>query len=144
MDTEQQHQQPMDHHGRVNPATLAGPERRDDGVGAVRDPPMPCPRPGVGRIVTSHVGQSTGMDSARRAVTPEVLTMPIYAARMAFVIPEIKVGLAELGGGPDAWCAKCGKRASLYFVEPATGRFTYVCAADAGPELEAILLRSAD
>ncbi|MEU6728401.1 hypothetical protein ABZ917_32235 [Nonomuraea wenchangensis] len=84
------------------------------------------------------------MDSARRAVTTEVLTMPTYASRMAFVVPEIKVGLAELGGGPDAWCAKCGKRASLYYVDPATGRFTYVCTADAGSELEAMLLRSPD
>lgn len=84
------------------------------------------------------------MDSARRAVTTEVLTRPIYASRMAFVIPEIKVGLAELGGEPDSWCAKCGKRASLYYVDPATGRSTYVCTADAGPELEAMLLRSAD
>ncbi|MEU4508354.1 hypothetical protein AB0G05_02555 [Nonomuraea wenchangensis] len=70
--------------------------------------------------------------------------MPIYASRMAFVIPEIKVGLAELGGGPDAWCSRCGKRATLYYVDPVTERFTYVCTADAGPEVEAMLLRSAD
>ncbi|MEU5863727.1 MULTISPECIES: hypothetical protein [unclassified Nonomuraea] len=63
---------------------------------------------------------------------------------MAFVIPEIKVGLAELGGGPDAWCSRCGKRASLYYVDPATGRPTYVCTADAGAEVEAMLLRSPD
>ncbi|MBB6550334.1 MULTISPECIES: hypothetical protein [Nonomuraea] len=63
---------------------------------------------------------------------------------MAFLIPEIKVGLAELGGGPSAWCAKCGKRATLYFVDPATGSSTYICTADAGPEVEAMLLRSAD
>ncbi|SEU35353.1 hypothetical protein SAMN05421811_112238 [Nonomuraea wenchangensis] len=70
--------------------------------------------------------------------------MPIYASRMAFVIPEIKVGLAELGGGSDAWCSRCGKRATLYYVDPVTGRSTYVCTADAGPEVEAMLLRSAD
>ncbi|MFI9593829.1 hypothetical protein [Nonomuraea sp. NPDC052265] len=63
---------------------------------------------------------------------------------MAFVIPEIKVGLAELGGGPDAWCSRCGKRASLYYVDPASGRPTYVCTADAGAEVEAMLLRSPD
>lgn len=84
------------------------------------------------------------MDSARRPVATDVLTRPTYAARMAFVIPEIKVGLAELGGGPDAWCSKCGKRATLYAVDPATGRPTYVCTADAGSEVEAMLLRSPD
>ncbi|MEV1001505.1 hypothetical protein [Nonomuraea sp. NPDC050202] len=70
--------------------------------------------------------------------------MPIYASRMAFLIPEIKVGLAELGGESAAWCSRCGKRATLYYVDPATGTSTYVCSADAGPEVEAMLLRSAD
>ncbi|MGR6917889.1 unnamed protein product [[Actinomadura] parvosata subsp. kistnae] len=63
---------------------------------------------------------------------------------MAFLIPEIKVGLAELGGGPATRCAKCGERATLYYVDPANGSSTYVCTADAGPEVEAMLLRSAD
>ncbi|GGS97219.1 hypothetical protein GCM10010176_046320 [Nonomuraea spiralis] len=84
------------------------------------------------------------MDYASRAVATDVLTRPTYASRMAFVIPEIKVGLAELGGGPDSWCSRCGKRATLYFVDPATGRPTYVCTADAGAEVEAMLLRSPD
>ncbi|GAB2933703.1 hypothetical protein GCM10027203_37750 [Nonomuraea fastidiosa] len=84
------------------------------------------------------------MDSARHAVTTEAPIIPTYASRMAFVIPELKVGLAELGGGPDARCAKCGKRATLYFVEPPTGKPTYVCTADAGAEIEAMLLRAGD
>jgi hypothetical protein len=63
---------------------------------------------------------------------------------VAFVIPEIKVGLAELGGEQRTWCTKCGKRATLYCVDPATGSHTYVCTADTGAEIEAMLLRSAD
>ncbi len=70
--------------------------------------------------------------------------MQIYAFRMAFPIPEIKVGLAEFGGERDAWCSNCGKRAALYYVDSPTGSTTYVCAAHAGPEVEAALLRSAD
>ncbi|MEV0616667.1 hypothetical protein AB0I81_25350 [Nonomuraea sp. NPDC050404] len=63
---------------------------------------------------------------------------------MAFVIPEIKVGLAELGGGEHGtWCSKCGKRATLYVVDPASGSHAYTCTADVGPEIEAMLLRSA-
>ncbi|MFC5834170.1 hypothetical protein [Nonomuraea insulae] len=67
----------------------------------------------------------------------------IYASGMAFVIPEIKVGLAELGGEQGTWCSKCGKRATLYMVDPVSGSHAYACTADVGAELEAMLLRSA-
>ncbi|MCK2217588.1 hypothetical protein MF672_027900 [Actinomadura sp. ATCC 31491] len=63
---------------------------------------------------------------------------------MAFVIPEIKVGLAEFGGGQAAWCAKCGKRATLYIVDSASGSPVYACTEHVGAEIEAMLLHSAD
>ncbi|MEV0167831.1 hypothetical protein B0I32_1219 [Nonomuraea fuscirosea] len=62
---------------------------------------------------------------------------------MAFVIPEIKVGLAELGGEQGSWCSKCGKRATLYIVDPETGSHAFACTADVGAEIEDMLLRSA-
>ncbi|WP_043636205.1 hypothetical protein [Nonomuraea candida] len=63
---------------------------------------------------------------------------------MAFLIPEIKVGLAELGGERATWCARCGKRATLYIVDPGAGNRVFACTADAGSEIEGMLLRSPD
>ncbi|NUP24250.1 MAG: hypothetical protein HOV96_33960 [Nonomuraea sp.] len=63
---------------------------------------------------------------------------------MMFVIPEIKVGLAELGGEQATWCTKCGKRATLYILDPADETHVYSCTADAGAEIEARLLRFGD